>query len=439
MSDIDEQDWLSRLDTAPSAEAVRMVAVIRIEYGLLAVRYVSLLLIVGWASVGGISAVYSSALPAVVLTIVAQCVFAHWVLYQQKYRLFVSPVNFAVNLAGICVLVGATGGDQSPLVLLFALFIIGYGIYAPRFLSPFFISLVCCIVYSFTLLAYWSFEGVNLTSPPVWFRLGLILLCGWMVGVLSDALRHYQQSALQQTAALASSESALRAILDSVGHPLLVYDEHGFITDANDEACDFLGLPRLKLLGKRFRAFIFDDGTLPSRLAVLRARGQYQGELIALTDSGEERDIDLLARSFTRDGQRFHVALMRDITRQKELQESARIARNRLEEANRTLQQATELHATFLTSVSQRLRSPLSAILGFAELLLEGALGELNDAQRGAVASCRRTVQRMFKTINEPFEMPGQPAAEKRKTAPEPAGSVVSDQENREETANDHA
>ena len=163
---------------------------------------------------------------------------------------------------------------------------------------------------------------------------------------------------------------------------------------------------------------MFDDGTLPTKMAALRSRGHYQGELVALTDSGEERDVDLLARSFIHDGSRYHVVLMRDITRQKEMQETTRLTQVRLEEANAELQRATELRTTFLTAVSQRLRSPLSAILGFADLLLGGALGEMNSGQRRAVESCRRSAVRMFDTVNEPFQMPGQSAPGKETVNP---------------------
>ncbi len=163
---------------------------------------------------------------------------------------------------------------------------------------------------------------------------------------------------------------------------------------------------------------LFDDGTLPNKLAALRSRGEYWGELIVAPEEGEERTAALMARSFIRDNRRFFVAMLHDITEQKSLQEASRIANLQLEQINETLQQVNAMRMAFFTDISQRLRSPLSAIVGFNEMLLNEELGEVNPEQRQALQSCRRSLQRVFELANEATSL-GEPVLPEDVRTPE--------------------
>jgi len=387
---------------AASVDA-RMSVVLRIEWTLLAGRYIALFTLVGFYA-AGVTPPYSPDLRWLTIAYMAQNALAHWALYTGRYSFFVSPWNFALYLINATITVGLTGAEESPLALLLAVPVIGYCIYAPQFLSTFLVTLICCAAYAFMVLIKWLFTGVNLTSPPIGLHLAGILLCGWLMGSLGELLRRLTLEAQNQTLALASSQATLRAILDNTAEPIVVYDSDEFITDVNDQAGEFLGLPRRDILRRRFRSFVFDDGTLPNKLAIVRSRGEYHGEVLIMTTQGEERSVDLLVRSFIRDGQRFFVAMFHDITRQKSLQETSRLAHLKLEQVNRELQKINEIRTAFVRALSQRLRSPLSAILGFADLMLSEELGELNVEQRKALQSCRRSVLRIFGVLDEPAD-----------------------------------
>jgi signal transduction histidine kinase len=58
----------------------------------------------------------------------------------------------------------------------------------------------------------------------------------------------------------------------------------------------------------------------------------------------------------------------------------------------------------FLATMSQKLRSPLTALLGFVELLLHEELGEITPEQREALQSCRRSARRTFSLMDEALE-----------------------------------
>jgi PAS domain S-box-containing protein len=64
-------------------------------------------------------------------------------------------------------------------------------------------------------------------------------------------------------------------------------------------------------------------------------------------------------------------------------------------------EQANRAKAEFLANMSHELRTPLNAIAGYADLLLLGVRGELNDAVRGDVERVRRSGQHLLSLIND--------------------------------------
>ena len=107
-----------------------------------------------------------------------------------------------------------------------------------------------------------------------------------------------------------------------------------------------------------------------------------------------------------RNQQRFFVVVAHDITERKHLQEATHLANVNLERLNRELQQVNNLKTGLLTAVSQRLRSPLTAILGYLDMLLNDELGPLPPEQRKILQNARRTTLRVFALIDEALDVP---------------------------------
>lgn len=79
--------------------------------------------------------------------------------------------------------------------------------------------------------------------------------------------------------------------------------------------------------------------------------------------------------------------------------------RQQTEEAVRPAKEATagttRTESEFLTQMSQGLRSPLSAILGYSELMIEGAFGPLSDEQGQILERIRRNALELYELITE--------------------------------------
>lgn len=93
--------------------------------------------------------------------------------------------------------------------------------------------------------------------------------------------------------------------------------------------------------------------------------------------------------------------------------------RNALEEANRTLEQRViqrtvelqealnkiseldKIKSNFIANISHELRTPLTHIKGYQELLLAGAMGEINPDQEAALLTIRRSTERLERLIED--------------------------------------
>jgi PAS domain S-box-containing protein len=77
----------------------------------------------------------------------------------------------------------------------------------------------------------------------------------------------------------------------------------------------------------------------------------------------------------------------------------------RLEERNRELERLSSARGDFVTQMSHELRSPLTSVLGYAQLLEEGSLGSLSDAQLGALRDMREGGEYLLSLINDILDM----------------------------------
>ncbi len=386
-----------------AVEEARLWLVLSVEKFALVARNLALVLVAGML-LGGYLREYHPGLAAVAAIVIVHSLFSLWIYLSGRFHFFQSRWNFVLNLTEITLAVALSGAAESVLYVLFLFFLVACGTYTRRPRLVLFATGLCLLCFGGIVIADSARIGFEVSYATVIVRLAAIAACGWLMASITRVLGRAEESSMARERALASSEATLRTILDSAADPIFVYDNDEFITDANDRACKFLAVPRCKLLGQRIRAFLFDDGTLPNKMSALRARGEYHGEQIFVNSYGEERTVDLRVRSYTRDGQRFFVAVGPDITEQKNLQEASRLANLHLEKLNQELQQVNALRRGFLTTISRKLRSPLTALLGYTEMLLEGELGDLTSEQRTAVQACRRAAMRAFNLIDEALD-----------------------------------
>ena len=203
--------------------------------------------------------------------------------------------------------------------------------------------------------------------------------------------------------ALEDAAARMAALLDHLESAVLLEDGERRVIVANRPLVDLFGIPRepAELVGADCGgeaaagiAHVFADPEAFLRRApeLLRSGEQVVGEELALADGRVvERDFVPVHSEGRPIG---HLWVYRDV--------SQRVAAQRvLEEQNRSLEELSALKNEFVARVSHELRSPLTSIVSFAELLADPALGSLTPEQAQFLEVISRNTGRLLRLIED--------------------------------------
>ncbi|OGO38660.1 MAG: hypothetical protein A2W35_06935 [Chloroflexi bacterium RBG_16_57_11] len=191
------------------------------------------------------------------------------------------------------------------------------------------------------------------------------------------ALAGYAAIAIENTRLYLHSESErlkLESILTGIEEALVVVDHDRRLVLINRKACEAFGIAEQNVIGKRvsevfpsselLEILVDPDHTGPSRIEVGLADGRVlNAQITALPEIGL-------------------VVTMQDITHLKELD---------------------RIKGDFVNTVSHDLRSPLTAILGYLELI--GRVGSLNPRQREFIHRIEISVNNITALINDLLDL----------------------------------
>ena len=179
-----------------------------------------------------------------------------------------------------------------------------------------------------------------------------------------------ERSALEQN--LRDQQFYTRSLIESNIDALMTTDPSGVITDVNNQMEALTGLPRDKLIGAFFKNCFTDPARAEEGIRRVLSEGKVTDyELTARSKEGTETVVSYNATTFhDRDGVLQGVfAAARDVTERKRLDKVLQENTVELESAKAIAEKANLAKSDFLSSMSHELRSPLNAILGFAQLM----------------------------------------------------------------------
>lgn len=231
----------------------------------------------------------------------------------------------------------------------------------------------------------------------------VILLAGLLGAIAIGVLCRRWLDALA-LAQRASDDVAV--LLESIDGPVVSTDARLQVTHWNRSVAVLTGIAADRAVGKDLETVTSEfrsrrgDATIAStaRLTLRDGSSRTVETTVATADeptaSGDARGFDF-AVAARRDGGVVLVGL--DAT--------ARREHDRISADLAALEQTSKMKDDFLTSTSHEMRTPLTSILGLAELLADGSLGELSERQQRAVETVERTGAHLLSVVNQVLDV----------------------------------
>jgi PAS domain S-box-containing protein len=228
-----------------------------------------------------------------------------------------------------------------------------------------------------------------------------------LIGTDNTARKQIEAEQQQLSQRLRDHQFYTRSLFESNIDAIMTTDPSGIITDVNKQMEVLTDCTRDELVGAPFKNYFTDPELAEKSIKqVLREKKVTNYELTARARDGKETVVSFNATTFyDRDRKLQGVfAAARDITERKRLDQVLLEKNVELESARSVAEKANLSKSEFLSSMSHELRSPLNAILGFAQLLESGS--PLPTAmQKGNIDQILKAGWYLLELINEILDL----------------------------------
>ncbi|MDX1661959.1 MAG: PAS domain S-box protein, partial [Gemmatimonadota bacterium] len=194
----------------------------------------------------------------------------------------------------------------------------------------------------------------------------------------------------------------LEKLFESAPEAIVVLDEDGRVARMNDEFTRTFGYARKDALNRPVEELIVpEERVRESRRWKDRVvRGRTVGyETVRQRSDGSAIDVSILSTSIDLEGGRTAIyEIYRDITARKQAEEELRRAKEAAEEATRA-------KSEFLAHMSHELRTPLNSVIGFANVVLQGAGERLEEREATFLERIRENGLHLLELINDILDL----------------------------------
>jgi PAS domain S-box-containing protein len=228
-----------------------------------------------------------------------------------------------------------------------------------------------------------------------------------LIGTDNTARKQIEEERKKLDQRLRDQQYYTRSLIEANIDALMTTDPAGIITDVNRQMELLTDCTRDELIGAPFKKYFTEPERAEAAINLaLSDKKVTNYELTARTRGGMETVVSYNATTFyDRDRNLQGVfAAARDVTERKRLDLVLKEKSVELESSRSLAEKANLAKSDFLSSMSHELRSPLNAILGFAQLL-ESELPPPTLRQQESIAQILRAGWHLLKLINEILDL----------------------------------
>ena len=228
-----------------------------------------------------------------------------------------------------------------------------------------------------------------------------------LIGTDNTARKQIEADQKKLDQRLRDQQFYTRSLIESNIDAIMTTDPSGIISDLNKQMEALTGCTRDELIGAPFKKYFTDPERAEAAIKLVLSENKITNyELTAHARDGKETVVSLNATTFyDRDRTLQGVfAAARDVTERKRLDQVLQEQNTELEGAKFVAEKANLAKSEFLSSMSHELRSPLNAILGFAQLM-ESDSPPATSTQKESISQILQAGWHLLKLINEILDL----------------------------------
>jgi len=230
-----------------------------------------------------------------------------------------------------------------------------------------------------------------------------------LIGTDNTARKQVEEERKKLDQRLRDQQFYTRSLIESNIDALVTTDPLGIITDVNKQMEALTGCTRDELIGAPFKDYFTDPERAEAGInQTLRENRVTEYELTARAIGGKETVVSYNAATFHDRNRNLQgvFAAARDVTERKRFERALQDTNVEMESAKSSAERANLAKSDFLSSMSHELRSPLNAILGFAQLM-ETSTPPPTESQGARIAQILQAGWYLLKLINEILDLAG--------------------------------
>ena len=192
------------------------------------------------------------------------------------------------------------------------------------------------------------------------------------------------------------------ALLEMSGDGLMALTASGEVLSCNGAAAALFGFGRTQVVGGTLAAALaptaFFDAPVARVLAECGARGSASFKLPRPGIDGAMGELVVSLQAITSGHEQ--IILLRGTA---QVEEATR--RTELEEQNQRIQEANRLKSEFVANMSHELRTPLNSVIGFAELMASGRVGQISAPHKEYLGDILTSSKHLLQLINDVLDL----------------------------------
>jgi PAS domain S-box-containing protein len=199
------------------------------------------------------------------------------------------------------------------------------------------------------------------------------------------------------------TENSLRLraqLLDFIDDSITLRDTSGKLFFANKAAYEILGYSKEEFYGLPLENILAPPlrKTLRWRITSILSKDTADYESSHQRKDGSLMAVDVHTRVLGVTDKKVMLNISRDISNRKD-------AEKIIIEKSQQLEAANKAKTKFVASMSHELRTPLNGIIGLSNLILEGAVGTINQELKGCIEDIITSGQHLLKLINDILDL----------------------------------